>query len=701
MELFPKKNVVGIFRGFLEGGLEFHADLVLPYQNDFQRVPMHGRFILVQLETVDEAILGRITSYFSDGKLVSGAGEEFNLRSVQDDREIPEDLKEQYLKYRVNIRVLGILVHSNGKIHFAASQRRMPHVGSKVAFPTDEVLREIAGHHVEGSCLGHLAYGEFIYAGNGGLRRREPWMRVMEPEILVHFPIESLISRRSFIFARAGFGKSNLNKLLFSNLYKNPETATVAKRNGMRVPVGTVIFDPDGEYFWPDDKGRPGFCDVPELREQVVVFTDRMGPSPYYQSFVADKVKLDLRRHRPGEVLSLGLDLERQEQQNVRKLKALTPEKWTELVNLIYRDKLDADNRKIAKLLGLDPVRQEAELLAAKSNMFNLVRLFHAPNCKLFDKLKYALQHGKLCIVDLSQMRGGQSMILSSILLREIFNHNQNEFTKADPKSIPTIAVIEEAQSVLNSNIPASEAYVSWVKEGRKYDLGALMITQQPGSIPTEILSQGDNWFVFHLLSATDLLTLKKANAHFSDDILAGLLNEPIPGQGVFWSSVLKDKQYPIHLRVLSFEDLYKPIDPRYDKARVDTFVDEMRGKFDSYATPDETGADEDRSEVAESPDDLQHTRDVLLQEFKNNLDSDPELRKLRQGGEVLWYKVVRFLEAKIEAHRLYNPSEDFARNYVAELMNSVFGMQGRSWNHERKLVDGKEKRVIKLLGKE
>jgi DNA helicase HerA-like ATPase len=79
--------------------------------------------------------------------------------------------------------------------------------------------------------------------------------------------------------------------------------------------------------------------------------------------------------------------------------------------------------------------------------------------------------------------------------------------------------------------------FVAWVKEGRKYDLGAMLITQQPGSIPQEILSQGDNWFVFHLLSA-----------HFSDDLLSSLLNEPIPGHGVFWSSA-GETPYPIPIR--------------------------------------------------------------------------------------------------------------------------------------------------------
>ena len=99
IKLFPQDKVVGIFRGFQHGGLEFHADLVLPYRNDFQNAPMHGQFLLVRLESPDEAVLGRIASFSSEGKLSFGSGEEFNIRAMQEDRPIPEDLREQYLKY--------------------------------------------------------------------------------------------------------------------------------------------------------------------------------------------------------------------------------------------------------------------------------------------------------------------------------------------------------------------------------------------------------------------------------------------------------------------------------------------------------------------------------------------------------------------------------------------------------------------------
>ena len=99
IELFPKSKLVGLFRGFSEGGLEFHADLVLPYRTEFQNIPMHGQFVLVQLESPSEAVLGRITSLASEGRLTGSAGEQFNIRALREDRSIPEQLREDYLKY--------------------------------------------------------------------------------------------------------------------------------------------------------------------------------------------------------------------------------------------------------------------------------------------------------------------------------------------------------------------------------------------------------------------------------------------------------------------------------------------------------------------------------------------------------------------------------------------------------------------------
>lgn len=703
LNLFPDDQVVGVFRGFREGGMEFHADLALPYRTEFHNTPMHGQFLLVQLETPDEAVLGRITSLSSEGRLSGPSGEDFNIRAVRDRRAVPEGLREDYLKYRVNIRVLGVLRKNNGSLVFVPSHRRLPHVGSPVAFPSGAVLREIAGHNQLGAELGFFALGEYIFAKGDERMNAENWMQLRDPTITVKFDIANLVSRRSFVFARAGFGKSNLNKLLFSELYS--QTPTVEKRGGKKVPVGTMIFDPDGEYFWPDDKGRPGLCDVPALENQLVVFTSRAAPSPFYQSFVAGTIKLDIRRLRPADVISIALPPERQDQQNVSKLRGLDSSRWEQLVNLIWSDRNGADLDGIKELLGLAD-GQDAEALAARGNMTKIVSQLHDPASRLLDLLIQALRDGKLCIVDVSQLRGGASMILSGLILRRIFDWNQEQFTRADSASIPTIAVVEEAQSVLNDKASAATPYIEWVKEGRKYDLGAVLITQQPGSIPVEILSQGDNWFIFHLLSASDLQNVRKANAHFSDDLLSSLLNEPLVGQGVFWSSV-KSNAYPVPLRILSFEKMHKTRDPGYSLPAAQNYATKLREGGPTVspvaATPpraDATDADfpaqvddEDTPSIAETPPDA--LRSDIDTAIDGVVQDDEVRRSLLQGNGIPWGVLMGKVKAVLPAS-LQQDNNRVNRLIVEIVTKIVGGPQDKAWKTEQRTVQsGRSVRFI------
>ncbi|MBH8552408.1 DUF87 domain-containing protein [Nostocaceae cyanobacterium CENA357] len=692
--LFPKENISGIFRGFSEGGLEFHADIVLPYRNDFQSIPMHGQFLLVQLASEDEAVLGRITSFYSDGKLTREHGEDFSLRTMAEDREIPEDLREQYVKYRVNIRVLGVIRHSNGKFVFVASHRRLPHVGSKVAFPSSEILREITGHNAPGADLGFFALGEFIYAGTDSRLGKADWMQVKSPEIVTHFPVENLVSRRSLVFARAGYGKSNLIKLLFSELYK---TTPTKKKRDQDVPVGTIIFDPEGEYFWPDDNGRPGFTDVPHLQDKLVIFTRRQAPSAFYGSFVAGGVKLDIRRLPPASIIGIALSPERQEQQNVRKLRGLSFENWRKLVDLAYKDGYSADINKVKRLLNISN-ESDAEAGAALSNIVYIVRTLHDPNSRLMDFLFKSLTEGKLCIVDISQMRGDQGLILSSLILQEIFNHNQDKFTEKDAKTIPTIAVLEEAQSVLSKGSGSSNGpFVDWFKEGRKYDLGAVMITQQPGSIPVELLSQGDNWFVFHLLSASDLTSLQRANSHFSDDLLGGLLNEPLPGQGVMWSSVSANP-YPVSFRALSFERIYQqPLDPKYHKKFIETFVTKLKadlnGKVPNISNLDAQDLEETDEILEPKPSDsvLPEKGDFYVDSINSAIQKlkqhDEFKQKVINGNGLPWGVMMGFIKNFLPDD-LQNDNNTI-NSCIKQTLIETLGEEGNSWKSERRPKKG------------
>lgn len=711
MSLFDQENIVGIFRGFSESGMEFHADLVMPYRDDFQSSPMHGQFVVVQLEHDREAVFGRITTIAAQGRLVSPIGEDYAVRAVRDQRDIPDELRDQYLKYKVNIRVLGVFRQEGDKLIFVPSHRRLPHVGAPVAFLAPDLLGEVANANdtdPETARIGYLAFGEFVYCADDPLADIDSWVVQKSPSIMPKFHIRKLIARRSFVFARAGFGKSNLVKLLFSTLYSTSEGPQVERRGEKKAPVGTVIFDPDGEYFWPDPRGNPGLCDVEELTNRLVVFTNREAPSRTYSSFVVGGVKLDIRQLPAARVLGIALSAERQDHQNVAKLKGLNPAKWTALVDLVHRSssgELYANPGEFRNILGLAP-GQDAEQNAAISNMLRVVRELHDPSSQLLRALKEALRGGKLCVIDISQMRGPQGLRLAGIILSDIFEHNQEQFTARDPKTIPTIAVVEEAQSVLSGSSQRDDGpFVSWVKEGRKYDLGAFMITQQPGSIPDELLSQGDNFFVFHLLSQGDLVALKRANAHFSDDLLAALLNEPLVGHGIFWSSAPGTDQharpYPLSVRVLNFSKAHAIRDPKNDgPSLIDIYAAELRAKYANAlreavetAITDQDGLVDPAGEAnpanlgASASDAEQAYRLAAIERLR---DERSFWDRVRSEQGIRWGTVQSILANYAPAF-LADDGErfDWARNVVKEALDTLLGAQDIGYEAEKR-IDGK-----------
>ena len=677
--LFQGGDAVGVFKGFVEGGMEFHADLVLPYIGKLNDMPMHGMYLLIQLESQDEAVLGRITSVFSDGKLSSGAGEDFNIRAAKSHYAVSESLKEEYLKYRVNVRVLGGLKLDGGKVVFVPSFRRIPSVGALVSFPSDDVLRELANSNGKGSLIGLYALGEYIYAGDKaeeyGLTK--PWMNIMFPEIDVKFDVNAMVSRRTFVFARAGFGKSNLNKLLFSQLYK---TTPMKRKGEKQVPVGTIIFDRDGEYFWPDDNKRPGLCDVEELRDNLVVFTGREAPNDFYGSFVAGSIKIDLRELPASVVISLAVSQDRQEQQNIRKLKALNKDNWKKIVNIAYEQGYNADQTEVKAILGIQE-GGDAEAAAAISNITNVVKMLHDPASRFMETLMVALKDGKLCIVDMSRYTSDAALVLSGIVLSRIFEHNQKEFTKANSEAIPTIVVLEEAQSVLTSGT-ATAPFISWVKEGRKYDLGALMITQQPGSISTDILSQGDNWFVFHLLSDKDLQDVRRANAHFSNDILSSLLNEPIVGQGVFWSSVDTDgtgaKPYPIPLRVLSFEHTVKLREDRNQTGKIENYVSKLKARMQPVIPMDVNPCPEDELKIVSPPT----MWDQIAKMVSDSFMADSEVMANFKRG-MPWGVAKQKVYDCMAVLEIQTVNLDDAYHLVRPVICNLFGQENEGWHTE------------------
>jgi hypothetical protein len=520
------KKVIGIFKGFTESGREFLAEVVTPYNPEF--IPLLGSFILVTV-TEHQALLGRITQFYPMGTMAGTEADEYLSQLQRLNRPVPEDVKELKLRYNVKVRLLGAVELAGNQFRYRPGVRSLPHLGAPVGIPTEDALQFICNARLEDEPdavpIGHYALGDRVFSN-----------------LEVEFSFSRLLKRRTLVFARAGYGKSNLIKLLVSKLYEQSPK------------VGMLIFDPEGEYSFRDALGRPGLADVPRIRERLVVFTDRRPPDKTYEPLIAGQVRLNLANVAATHVVDICLPEDRRDTVYATRLRGLKQQEWAECVNLLYQQGYQLHPQKL-KNFGLE----EQQATAIIRNITPIVRRLHNQDSHLPQSVLYHLAQGHIVVVDISLLSSGAGQQIAGLILKTVFDHNVAHFTAGDQDAvIPVVAVIEEAQSVLSAEKMKEEnsPFVEWAKEGRKYNLGAILVTQQPGAISDQLLSQGDNFFALHLISSADLDALKRNNAHFSDDILSYILNEPIEGNVYFWSA--PSQPYVISAKLFSFEKYVK-----------------------------------------------------------------------------------------------------------------------------------------------
>lgn len=520
-------TVVGLLRGFSQSGLHLDIDIIVPHRDE--GLPGFGEFLLVDAGP-GRAMVGRVCQYRAAGRLMSEHGDGYLADLSRSDQRPPAPIVQQMLRYTVKLQLLGQLREADGGFAFSVGDRELATFGSPVREPSDAALAYLCNVNLEqdpsAAILGELVYGQQVL-----------------DSVPIKFSVDRLKGRRSFVFARAGYGKSNLIKYLVSQLYSSPPD------------VGLLIFDVEGEYALPDASGRPGMANVPALADRLSLYTHRSVPERFATLKKGD-MHLDFGDFPPQDILASFLPAEKQDTVFANLVRGLKWDAWRELVAYLNEHGFQARDQDIARILQYrSPPRKDASdviLAAIKNNLVPPIRRLHRPHSPIGKDLIEELRQGRLVIADTSLLGNEDALAVSSLLLRRLFEHNRRHFTDPARSIVRCLAVIEEAQAVLgHREMDDRNIFVRWVKEGRKYDLGVILVTQQPGAIADQIISQGDNFFVLHLLNDADLTTLKRHNAYFADDILGVIRSEPIPGNCYFWSA--PDQPFVLPVRVREF----------------------------------------------------------------------------------------------------------------------------------------------------
>ena len=519
-------------------GQKTTEDALLIYSSyeDAKASPQTGDFIVLEKREGDgDKFLARVEAEIYDEDPIFRSQDKtliaVNYARIAE-RDLSERDKQKMFSYTYKVKLLGKFT-SDGK-DFVTAVRRLPVVSyhARHLNPTEfeNILNNTNKH---GISIGNLCIGDDIQID-------KKWIK---------FDIEKLKSKRTMVFAQSGFGKTNLMKVLIKESIQDSS-------------VGKLIFDLNGEYFL-NGKKTYGFGAINELniKNNLVVYSDKKIPQDYDDNFInAGKVLLNMRKHMSiGDIINFGTGFSSVMQNFLYYLEDEQVEDFIDNIDN-YVNNPKALHQKYPDFFKKEKDASATTTIAAiRKRLKPLIeegKGLHLQSSNLIEKCLDYLKDGKTVIIDLSLKDNREANIISTILVRKLFEQNKLNFTNnIENEVIKSIVFVEEAQNVLSDEFVKSNAnpFVRIAKEGRKFDLGLVAITQRPSAISEEIRSQAENFFVMYMGNTKDIKALIDSNIQYDGVISKFIQSETISGNLYMVSA---KQSFVIPLRVAWFEKL-------------------------------------------------------------------------------------------------------------------------------------------------
>ncbi len=288
-----------------------------------------------------------------------------------------------------------------------------------------------------------------------------------ELEVDIFLPGKDVLSHHVLIPASTGKGKSNLMSCMLWNI--------IGK--GF---AGMLVLDPHDEYY-----GRThfGLKDHPH-RDMVSYYTPSFPPPG------AHTLKIHLRTLKPDHFQG-AIPLTDPQRQCFHAYYRKFGQQWIRMIMeerkiegvSFHEDTIAVVKRKLISLLGL-------ELEQGQLYCHGIFDEF-AGETTVAD-ICQDLEMGKVVIIDTSYFAGAIEILVGSMISTEMFERykSHKKHGRLDDKPVVSI-VLEEAPRVLGTKVleQGGNIFETIAREGRKFKIGLIAITQLPSEIPKNILA--------------------------------------------------------------------------------------------------------------------------------------------------------------------------------------------------------------------
>jgi len=371
-------------------------------------------------------------------------------------------------------RILGYLDETIGRI---ITPRFPPSPGAKVYRAPAKILSKIYGQ-------GHIVIGE--------LRSHQG--------VQVKLNVDELVSKHFAVLAITGAGKSYSVAVIVSNIIEKLKGAV-------------VIIDPHEDYVT--------FSKNERLKNRVVIFSAK--PTSNRQ-----RIAFKLKNFNYGELLDLlGIPEKATNQRDL----------FTRAYGDLMEEKADWDLSDLkAKINSVVENAQGTDKTRLKNAKYGLLaRINLAPAKDILTKsseLPVYNPHGpslvkpnQISIITLTGLETRTQQTIVDLIARKIFHAGQarvrNENT---PHKLPcaVLMIVEEAHNFVPGAGRSSRALKQIGAEGRKFGVGLGLVSQRPGKLDSDILSQCNTQIILRIVNPFD----QQQILHSSESLSADLLND-------------------------------------------------------------------------------------------------------------------------------------------------------------------------------